>query len=299
MALLVIVLLAVIVGELSYSSSISAKIERNASLTLQNAYAAFGALNVAKALLLQDLRGENELDSLSEEWARPVRTQFGDSEVTIEIVDEAGKLNPNSLDPNLSDSSSSPPNELQKLVDALGIRNEHAGLRVADWIDQDETGLYERGAANRRLASLAEVLRIPHFDRRQSEAGMSPEELAMLVSHLTIWSDGKVNLNTASESVLAALLPRDAEEIAARIVGYREEQDFEKVSDVQRVEGFSGIPFAEFSSKATTRSNTYRADITVTRGTATMRASAVLRRTKDTVETLLWNERAEFTATLQ
>jgi len=253
----------------------------------------------AKAILLQDLRGENKFDSLNEEWAEPKTLQFGDSQVEMHIVDESSKLNPNFLRPVRSDDSQTPPNKLQKLAEAIGIAAEDVGRRVADWIDRDDEGRYETEAANTRLASAAHILRIPGIDGRRDQGGLSVDELAKLLPHLTVWSDGRINVNTAPEPVLAVLLPDRARDIATDIVSHRREHDFERTTDVQSIEGFSAVPPGQFFQRAATRSDVYRVNLVASRGAAMLRASAVLKRAKDNVEVLHWSEGADISAQLR
>lgn len=93
MALLVLTLLVVVVGQLAYTTRIDLQVASNATDGQQALYAAWGGVEFAKGLLRDDVQ-RNEHDGLADRWARlskPVKV--GDVEVTLTIEDEERKLN--------------------------------------------------------------------------------------------------------------------------------------------------------------------------------------------------------------
>ena len=251
--------MAVLVAELSYSSAVAAKAQRNESMALQNVHAAWGGISHARAMLLQNADEEDTFDSLNEEWAAPLKLSFGSCEVVVQIVDEASKINPNFLKPNRSKMGTPEPNKLQRLAEAVGFDDERFGQRVADWIDADEDGAYEEDAANARLSTVADILNIPGVvDPETRVEDLVRHPLAKVLPHLIVWSEGRVNINTASAVVLQSLLPDEAAGLVSNVLAYRESNDFEKVSDIQKVPGFSQVAFGRFAQHVKTRSNVFR-----------------------------------------
>jgi len=292
LALLLICMVAILVAELSYSSAIAAKVQRNESMLLQNIHAAWGGVAHARAMLLQDADEEDTFDGLNEDWAAPLDLSFGSCEVSVQIVDEASKINPNFLKPNRAKMATPEPNKLQRLAETVGFDDESLGQRVADWIDRDEEGAYEEDAANAPLSTVAQLLAIPGVvDPEARPEGLVSPSLAKVLAHLTVWTDGRVNINTASATVLQALLPDEAAGLASSILAYREANDFEKVSDIQKVPGFSQVAFGRFAQHVNTRSNVFRVEVTASQGTAVLRAFAIVERKKDEAAVLFWQER--------
>ena len=114
-------------------------------------------------------------------------------------------------------------------------------------------------------------------------------------------TDGKVNINTASEIVLAALLGGgDAGmQLAEQIVGYREEQLYgmESIADILQFEGVSVDTFKKIVDSITVRSNVYtiRSSATADRARGdglTLTTEAVVDRTSTPYEILYWYQGA-------
>ena len=110
---------------------------------------------------------------------------------------------------------------------------------------------------------------------------------------------GKVNINTASEVVLAALLGGgdEAERIAGDIVTYRDglASGMESIADVMRVGSMNIDTFKRVANYLTTRSDvfTVRCFATADRGDtsgATLQTEAVVDRSSNPCEVLYWYE---------
>jgi len=112
---------------------------------------------------------------------------------------------------------------------------------------------------------------------------------------------GKVNINTASEYVLAALLGGDdtADSIAQDIVAYRETllYGMESIAELLQLESISIDDFKRIANYITTRSNvfTIRCVATADRGDTdglTLQTEAVVDRTSSPCEVLYWYQGA-------
>jgi general secretion pathway protein K len=182
---------------------------------------------LGKLLLEKDGRDQDQSDSLLDRWAVSDATDlsalFSDGKLSLRIVDQAGRLQLNSL--SLAGSAGETLRQafLRLLTSGdFAVENENAARTivdsVVDWIDNDdqelemgaETGYYqstgkEYGCRNGPLRSVEELLLVRGVTR---EVLYGTEGKQALADFLTVYGgDGKVNINTADLAVLAALNP--------------------------------------------------------------------------------------------
>jgi general secretion pathway protein K len=199
-------------------------------------------LDWARGVLADDAKRAADFDALNEAWAQPmVGLPVDRAIVSGAIVDEQGKFNLNNL---LKDGKSSGEDmaTFKRLLESLGLS---ADLRdaVLDWIDKD-SDLYGSGgaenpyylalgapyrAADQPMIQVEELYRIRGFDAK-TVAKLRPYVTALpsLQGHTT------VNANTASATVLAALLPELAPADIANLIKAREEKPFRSKDDITR-----------------------------------------------------------------
>ncbi len=267
-AILVVALLTVTVIPFFYDGRVEQAVASNLYTGLQASYLARSGVALAEGLLRLDMEGRDTrgIDSLNEPWAglNNVPIGAGGGSVSIVVTDEAGKLNVNRLVSSgggtgqrtgqVDDRRRS---YLQRL---LVIRGQDPGLvdALIDWLDPDESEVSGSGAersyyqgldppyepADGPLSTLAELRLVK---------GWTPEVFAAVAPFLTIYGDGKVNLNTAPPEVLMAMSASDrVKEAEARaIVEWRREKPFRQVTEITQVPGLS-LPANEFNQADTT-----------------------------------------------
>ncbi|OLN30248.1 General secretion pathway protein K [Desulfovibrio sp. DV] len=181
-------------------------------------------LLAAAAVLIQD--GQKlETDNLTEDWAyfpdlaAYPGIWFLDGHLDGRIEDESGKFPVNSLHPGLSDHAVFEGIFLRLLcAPPFSLPGDKAKALLAaliDWLDPDDNpgdgggedaayaaALLPYRVRNNSLDTLAELLLVRGFSRdllygRDSRPG--------LLSMVTIWGSGLINVNTAPLPVLAAL----------------------------------------------------------------------------------------------
>ena len=192
-------------------------------------YAAQAALRAALDVLARD---KNEYDALTEAWALqnvskdPLAPSLrsvplGQGTFSFEIVDEARKI-------NLRTASAG---TLERLLTEVGHADAQTAHTVAnsilDWQDPD-SGTRESGAesfyyralkdpydpSNRKFEVLEELLWVK---------GMTPGLFRKLRDFVTIFGDGKININTASREVLLSV--GCTASLAEKIIVYRSGKD--------------------------------------------------------------------------
>jgi general secretion pathway protein K len=195
------------------------------------------ALGWIAILLARDAR-DNKFDHLGELWATqlpPLPTEGG--MIAVSIRDAQGLFNLNNLVRN--GAPSIPDIALfQKLLETRGLDPALAEA-VLDWIDTDSDKrpggaedvdyLAQQPpyrAANQPLTSVDELRLVRGFNARVIEA---------LRPHVTVLPEPvAINVNTATEPVLAALLPGAAGAALQPLLRHRETQPFQDVSQFQQ-----------------------------------------------------------------
>ncbi len=165
----------------------------------------------------------------------PVAMDFGpDAALMIKIEDENSKFNINSIIRQNGLTNEDALSSLKKLFEYLNI-NSDLSLAIADWIDPDSeprlTGS-EDIAKNTFLWSVDELKLIEGMDR---------ETFDRISPYITVYGDGKININTADLPVLVSLNKEITETLAKRIIDYRKDTPFEDPSYVQRVSGMEAL----------------------------------------------------------
>ena len=221
---------AVAGAELSWRVMVSRAIVANREAALANRAGAFSAASIARGLLIAD-RKENSYESLNDGWAGDAEMTAEPARVRFRIDDERGKL-PLALclgDKSTSDAQKTTEEFLAKLgLDPKGARKVLRKLARAK-IPKDDGANFAA-----RFAPLAEA-----YETLAELAG--PAEAAFR-RRVSIWTDGRLNPNTAPPEVLDAFLSilgigADAEAIAAKA----REEPYETIISLRNdLRNFSG-----------------------------------------------------------
>ncbi|UCG79189.1 MAG: type II secretion system minor pseudopilin GspK [Nitrospirota bacterium] len=180
----------------------------------------------------------------------PDVTGDGMDSMVISVIDENAKFNINKLvepndTPNVKNIE-----RLGRLFNILEI-DERLVERIVDWVDrnkEERVSGSERSAKNGYLYSIDELLLIN---------GMTTEIYNKLLPHVTIFGDGNININSAGIYVLMSMSSDISEELALRIVNYRELKPFQDASHIQRVAGFSGELGTSLMGSITVKGNAF------------------------------------------
>lgn len=244
-ALILTILVISLIVMLTLQFNISMRTDLTSSVNLKdgivlNAIARSG-FNCAMGLLSED-GSANEFDSLNEMWARPEvfsevsGSMFEEGRFMVEISDLSGKIQINQLvDKNGkvvkaqrdllerflgSEVFGIDPDAITDLVDA-----------IKDWIDTDdhvtrfgaENGYYNSleksySCKNAPLEFLSELLLIRGMTK---EFFYGTKEKQGISGYLSVYGDGRININTAPPIVLKALSKGLDDEMVDEILSYR------------------------------------------------------------------------------
>ncbi len=269
LALFVTIILTVVVLEFNYFMRVHATLSGHSVDDLKARVAADSGVETAKALLLNDLLADSEddlmVDALDEEWALGIELETGGSETNVHISDEMSKLNLNRLinraedDFDVETANTQMIEILRRLFELLDL-NPNLVDKIVDWIDENdddevfgaESGYYGSldppiRCKNGPMDSVEELLLMEGFDE---EIFYGTDDSPGLAEFVTICGeeDGQVNINTAPEELIAALV--NSESVAEQIVGMREDSPFENAEDMA-----TRLPEGDLTEKFTTYSS--------------------------------------------
>lgn len=188
---------------------------------------------------------DNAYDTLDEIWSKPVPPiDLGEGTIHIVVEDEERKFNINRLVlPNGNAPDDLRLDVFRRLLEILEIDPSLADA-VVDWLDNDETprvgGAESAFYLSRQFPYKSKNDLFDTVEELRLVRGVTPEVFEKIRPFITVYSPGKINLNTAPKQILMALSAgQDVEEItgstADEIVEYRKENPFVKIEDIRNV----------------------------------------------------------------
>ncbi len=243
LTLVVTALMVAVVVEMIHQVYVDTSLSRGFRDGQQASILAESGVTGGAKLLQMGLSGRS-YTSLSDRWATPFKLEDEAGSLEITISEESGKI-------NVNDVAQSKTMDTLKL---LGTRLKLPGeiwSAVSDWIDSDDIpisggaeSVYYRtlkspySAANGKLTALTELSLVK---------GITPEILGKLRPYLTTFSEetnsplSKININTASKEVLAALDEHIDDRTTGQILERRRLQPFKDPSELSKVPGMETI----------------------------------------------------------
>lgn len=241
LVMLVVVLVLIVVTELSLSARVDLQVSSNEINDLPVQSAIHGALDVARHLLKSD-GDENSHDSIHDKWGDPekwIDLDFGEIRIKIDIVDESRKFNLYWLLKGTSTEKQRAGDRLVSILDQMREETqfdlspaEAADLaaKITDYIKvrragkkKEYEGILLPPTRKNFLLSLTELLPfVGEFIFYDQVTEEEEEKLPGLERFVTLWSDGKTNVNTAEFVVLQCYFPYHEREKAQRIIEARE-----------------------------------------------------------------------------
>jgi type II secretory pathway component PulK len=260
MVLVVVSILFVLVGQLSWSSSMDEINARNHMIAARARCDMDGAATCFRALAQAGLA------------ASPVTLQLSTGTAAIEWTDESGKFNLNNLAGPESAAAAAQLERLFEILEQKGV------VREPGLADKISTLVFSLG---RPLAALGEILQAEGMTREILDG---TEGKGGISAYVTVYTDGKVNYHAAPDEVLIALVdtPMDREMLV--LVKEKLDNPGKKVPIMAEKIAFHMNPFVSPTS------GSYRAIITLSGGLLTKSAEVALRREQSGWKTVVFNE---------
>lgn len=238
----------------------------------------------------------NSYDSLNDYWAMPIlliRTKEG--KILIQIEDEERKFNPNYI---LKDEKIEKWHleEFERLLSLIHAENFTAN-KVLDWIDKDSQitlpGGNEEAARgiNCKNANMDSVEEFLYFtDKNDDFYGKTLKDKYYpgLNKLLTVYSEGKININTAGKEVLQSLDPAITERTTDIIIKRQKEKPFKDIKELLDIPGINMDILYKIEQLADVKSSYYNIKITVDLGEIKPAFNCIIKREKERIKPILW-----------
>lgn len=252
-------------------------------------YAVRAGQAAGRLILVEDGKSAIPRDTLTEEWAQGMITIPMDGElVSVTIQDESGKVDMDRLVTDRGYADDRWITIFTRLLTRLEL-DEALADTLVDWMDSNSE-LKMKGAEDSYYLSLkkpykAKNLRLDSVDELALVKGFTPEVIAKLKPHVTAWSSGKVNVNTATDKTLMALDDGITPDVANAIIRERTQRPFTAREDIKKVTGMSDI-YPNIALAIDVRSDVFSVESQATFGETTKMIRAVHRRSSTGAETL-------------
>ncbi len=258
-------MMTILVVDFTTSASLAYRAAANQADELRALYLARSGVQIGLALLerdsISDAMQQQPYDSLADIWAQPAPPIPVDGGVaSVAIVDEARKLSINQIyNPRAGAVDENYVQVIARLFEMIGVSTDLIPV-IIDWLDPD--GVTTPGGAESDF-----YLRLtPPYEPRNSPMptigdlralkGVDDATFMTLANYLTATPEMRVNANTASPEVLAALTPEMSNNpsLVKEIIGARQMQPFLMITDIANLPGV-GQYAQELTPLLTTRSS--------------------------------------------
>ena len=231
------------------------------------------------AVMLGELGEHVTYDAPGQQWYQPVAVDRNGESCVLKITPLDDKIPVRSLflpDGNtLRTEFADVWTDMWEALNKPGLAD--VVLDMMDKNDKPRVGSLEvKGWLNRPLYDMGELLFL--------SKDITPETLDRLNTYVTLWSDGRINLNTAPQNVLVLLPGLDTGNVAERLISWRNEHPLGSVSDIDNIPGVSGKASSRLQNIGAVKSRY----ISMTLDTPTTQFHAIVDRTTRTI--MKWEE---------
>lgn len=291
LTILVVSLLSITVLDSFHSAWIQSALASSFKNDTKAFYAAKSGQEIGKKILIEDAQNSIQFDALSEEWAQgSIPLPIGNEYAFVSISDESGKFDVNSMV-----SSRGYPND--RRIDIfrrlLAHLEQDPGLAdaIVDWLDSNSTprpgGAEDGFYLSLKAPYTAKNAMVDSVDELLLVKGITAKVLEKLRPSITAWSSGKININTASPTLLLSLDDDMTESMVNGIIRSREEKPFKRNVDIKKTPGISNI-YPRIALDINVKSNHYMIYSTATIGENTKAIRGVYKRSASRTNTLYY-----------
>lgn len=264
------------------------------------------AVQAPVAVVIAGLRGdENSYTGTTENWATlEKKMNVNGVQVEFSVYDESAKINLNALSGTDENVRNLTANLLKKVLRAKNV-NENLADHVWDWVDKDsksrssgDEGNYYRAlrnpypVKNAPLDTLSELQLIRGFTTKalkelgfQNRAGVPDLDLS---DWLTIFSDEKINLNTADPLILRNLIAGIPSGFVDELVARRKFQPIENLDEIKDMTGMNDTLFNRLSPLVTVESDYFSVRSEAVAGKIRKHLTAILKKDDTQVSIVYW-----------
>ncbi len=278
MVLSFFIALSGIVVDESWSVHQTEKIVNEIYLKEQAYYRAKSVLNSLIFFLKKD---NPDYDSFSEIWAKPIEIPTPEGMIKISILDEERFLNINKISSPLYTPI------FLRLFKELKISSITVD-EIKTWITGRGIWMKDFPPKKGPILSFDELKFLGISSKDFYGKVIDMNYYPGLSQVVTIFSTGKVNINTAPIEVIMALSDKIDKTLAENIVIYRSKNPFKKIENLLMVDGMTFEILNDLRKVCTVKSNTFRVKIEVEVGGVSGEVVAILRRRGKGFKIIWW-----------
>ena len=209
LSLLIVFLLVVMIFEADYQIRADLRAAGNFRDDLKAYYLARSGISAGEALLKDDAVNSNKYDGLDEFWAFPIPDYpLGDGLLSGTIVDEERKINLNTLLIQGKTVDPARKEQLERLFVLLELNPELVDA-IVDWVDPDDEprtyGAESPTYQSREPGYRAKDGKMETLSELRMVQGITSDIYAKVAPYLTVYGDGRINVNTVDRFVLQSL----------------------------------------------------------------------------------------------
>ncbi len=305
MVFVLVTALSFVTLEFTRSSTINLRMAINSSQAKKALYYAFGGYKTALTVLKIDT---NEYDGPGDYWYGELPPiPFEEGIITVTIEDEKARFNIQELVTEYGIEDKRRRVMLERIFDALYLDKSVIDA-ITDWQDSDDipqgtgaeayyyaarTPSYE--VRNAPMITTGELLLVKDVEREMlflppsARSALVLEGYKPLYDYLTVYGDGRININTAAYPVLLSLSQDMDETIVDDVLEYRQENPFKRVEDVKNVESVSEVLYDEIAPLITVKSDIFRITATGSAGRFMRTITAVILRDSGGIRVVYFN----------
>ncbi len=263
--MLAVALMTILVVDFATSSALGYRAAANQADELRALYLARSGIEVGLAVLerdsISDSQTQQPFDSLHDIWAVPVPPiPIEGGTVSVSIIDEARKLDINQLyNMRTRQVDDKFAQVIARLFESIGVSTDLIPI-IIDWLDPDSVESPGGAEADYYLQLMPSYEPrngpMPTIGDLRALKGVNDATFMQLAQYLTTAPETRVNANTASPEVLAALTPElsNSPDLVKEIVAAREFHPFLAVTDIANLPGIGEFA-AHLTPLLTTRSS--------------------------------------------
>jgi general secretion pathway protein K len=235
----------------------------------QALYITKSAFEFAKIILDRD---DPSVDTLKDSWALPYEFEKDGVSVKLTIYDENRFINLN----NTKDTKYR--KIYENLFKDLNISDNFL-KRLYIWTGAEEGSILIDYPVKRKPLDSLEELKLIGFLNDDLYGKMIGETFYPgLLSVSTVYTDGKININTAPPVVLKALNEKIDDTLISKIIEYRNKKPFKSINDLVLIDGFTFDMLYQISNYIDVKSNVFHIKIETTIGDTTLQTDYIYNR---------------------
>lgn len=209
--------------------------------------------------------------------------RFENAEFRFQVRNEEGKWDLNSLIDGDGELVKAQQAGVARFLSLIGLKEAQQQIidKIADWIDRDgivrgagaESDQYAGyNCRNNGLESFSEWLLVLDQDEQKAER---------LRKGCTLYSSGKINVNTAPAVVLASLSENIDESLVKAILSYRSRRRFASIEELQKLQGMTDAIYRDIENKLIFKGSYYSIWTKGTSGSTEIQVGVVVKREVD------------------